>query len=195
MTSATQRTRRARTRPARRTLWSDPRAILALATILIAAALIGMYLMRDTSAPSTGHSALETAYDFRLPGLGGEVALADFRGRYVLVNFWATWCPPCRDEMPDLQAYYDTYKDFGFTLLAVNEQEDAATVRQFVESFGFTFPVALDLTGAVMKQYGTQSLPTSYLIGPDGRLIKSWVPGRLSRATLERDVTPLLKSS
>lgn len=183
MTSAAESTRRS---AARRVTWSDPRVILALGAALIGVALALLYVTQDSSGPSP--------HDFTLPGMNGDtVSLADYRGRYVLVNFWATWCPPCRDEMPDLQAYYSAHRDRGFTLLAVNEAEDLATVRRFVEGFGFTFPVALDTTGTVMTQYGTESLPTSFLIGPDGRLVKSWVPGRLSRATLERDITPLLK--
>lgn len=180
MTSAARSTRRA----ARQTAWTNPRVILALGAALILAAIALLYATREPSEPSP--------FDFTLPGMDGEVSLADYRGQYVLVNFWATWCPPCRDEMPDLQAYYNSYRDRGFTLLAINEAEDPATVRQFVEGFGFTFPIALDLDGAVMKQYGTESLPTSYLIGPDGKLAKTWVPGRLNRATLERDITPLL---
>ncbi|MEL7675277.1 MAG: TlpA disulfide reductase family protein [Chloroflexota bacterium] len=183
MTSAAQSTRRS---ASRRVTWSDPRVILALGAALIVVALALLYVTRGGSGPSP--------HDFTLPGMNGDtVSLADYRGRYVLVNFWATWCPPCRDEMPDLQAYYNAYRDQGFTLLAINEAEDPATVRRFVGGFGFTFPVALDTTGAVMDQYGTESLPTSFLIGPDGRLVKSWIPGRLNRATLERDITPLLK--
>ena len=182
MTSAARSTRRA---ARSKTAWTDPRVFLALGAALIVVAVALLYFTRDTFEPSP--------FDFTLPGIQGEVSLADYRGQYVLVNFWATWCPPCRDEMPDLQTYYDAYRDRGFTLLAVNEAEDPAAVRQFVEGFGFTFPIALDLDGAVMKRYGTESLPTSYLIGPDGKLAKTWVPGRLNRATLERDITPLLE--
>jgi len=176
-------------KPARRLTWTDPRVILALGAALILAALALLAATQDRFSPSE--------HDFALPSLadqGVQIALADYRGHYVLVNFWATWCPPCREEMPDLQAYYDAHRAQGFMLLAVNEAEDVLTVRQYVAQRGFTFPVALDFSGAVMTQYGTESLPTSFLIGPDGRLVKAWAPGRLSRAALERDVTPLLKS-
>jgi len=182
MTSSAETTPRP---AARRLTWSDPRVLLALGAALILAALVLIYATRDTFEPSP--------YDFILPGMNGEISLADYRGQYVLVNFWATWCPPCRAEMPDLQAYYEAHRDRGFAVVAVNQLEDRALVRQFVEEFGVTFPIALDTTGAVMAQYGTtESLPVSYLIGPDGKLAKAWVPGRLDRATLERDITPLL---
>jgi thiol-disulfide isomerase/thioredoxin len=131
--------------------------------------------------------------DFTLPGLDREIALADFRGSYVLLNFWATWCPPCKAEMPDLYAYHQEHQDANFTVLAVNVMEDAAPVEDFIARNGFSFPVALDSAGTVFEQYAGSSLPSSFLIGPDGALVKAWPPGMIDRATLDRDVTPLLE--
>ena len=165
----------------------------AAGLILVALALV--MILRDDSdakAANTG-AASQTRADFTLPGLDDDVTLANYRGQYVLVNFWATWCPPCQAEMPDLNAYHVTHQDEGFSVLAVNMGEDAATVTQFVRAFGITFPVALDLTGRVFDQYGGESLPTSFLIGPDGTVVKTWPPGKLTTAILERDITPFLK--
>ena len=135
--------------------------------------------------------------DFVLPAPGGgEIALADYRGQYVLVNFWASWCPPCIAEMPELEQYYQAHQDQGFALIAINDGEDPATVEAFIRQNGFQFPVALDADGAVFVQYDiehTESLPSSYLIDPAGRLVPmGWPPGRISLDLLERDVTPLL---
>lgn len=169
----------------------DPRLILAGAVMIVSVAFAVIVLTAgDDSARSV--SASQTAIDFTLPGLSGDVSLADFRGKYVLVNFWASWCPPCKAEMPDLYAYHRQYQGQGFTLLGVNVAEDRATVQAFLAANGFDFPVALDLTGAVYQRYGGDGLPSSFLIGPDGSLVKAWRPGAITRAMLDRDVTPLL---
>lgn len=184
------------TRPARygrrrQTRQLDPRLIVAGSVFVVALAFAVIVLTAgDNSAPAV--SANQTAADFTLPGLNGDVSLADFRGKYVLINFWASWCPPCKAEMPDLYAYHRQYQDQGFTLLGVNVAEDKATVQAFLAANGFEFPVALDLTGAVYNRYGGDGLPSSFLIGPDGALIKAWRPGAITRAMLDRDVTPLL---
>jgi thiol-disulfide isomerase/thioredoxin len=179
---------------------SDKQALFLIlgAAGLILVALALFMILRDDSdtkaanAANTG-AAVQTRADFTLPGLGDDVTLANYRGQYVLVNFWATWCPPCQAEMPDLNAYHIAHQDQGFSVLAVNMGEDAATVTQFVRAFGIRFPVALDLTGRVFEQYGGDSLPTSFLIGPDGNVVKTWPPGKLTTAMLERDITPYLK--
>mgnify|MGYP005850304461 CR=1 FL=1 len=190
MAQPTRRVRRNQRKPL------DPRLILVATLLLIAGAVALMVLTRDNDArhaASAAGSAGVAAPDFTLPGLSGEVALADFRGKYVLLNFWASWCPPCLAEMPDLYVYHRQYQDAGFTLLAVNVAEDEATVRAFLAANGFDFPVALDTTGVVYQQYGGAGLPSSFLIGPQGTLVTMWRPGAITRQMLDRDVTPLLR--
>jgi len=167
----------------------DPRLILAGMAALIVLALAAIYFMRDRSGRRT---TVTPAPDFTLGGLNGNVSLSSFRGRYVLLNFWATWCPPCQAELPDLYAYFLAHQNDGFVLLGVDVEEDAATVTQFLQANRFDFPVALDTTGMVYERYGGAGLPSSFLIGPDGSLLKAWPPGAISRAILERDVTPHL---
>ncbi len=177
----------------------DPRLIVLGAIGMIVVIIAVMMATRDTSREDQVHGATQTAQrapaaaDFTLDGVNGSVTLADYRGSYVLVNFWATWCPPCMREMPDLYAYYQAHQSDNFTLLGVNVGEDATTVQSFLQANHFDFPVGLDASGAVMARYGTDSLPSSFLIGPDGSLVKIWEPGALSRAQLESDVTPLLR--
>lgn len=160
------------------------------ALLIVAVAMLLVNAQQSDEIPPT---PLPLAPDFRLSGLDGNITLSDYRGQYVLINFWATWCPPCIREMPTLHAYQQAHESDGFTLLAVNVGEDEATARAFIESNNFRFPVALDVNSSVFARYGGDSLPTSFLIGPDGKLVKAWEPGALTRAMLDRDVTPLLK--
>lgn len=115
---------------------------------------------------------------------GQTVSLSDYRGQTVLLNFWATWCGPCRNEMPDFQTLYETRDNF--VVLAVNNLEDKNTVGSFVEELGLTFPVALDESGTINSRlYGdrVQGYPTSFLIDANG-VIVNYFPGELKPAQL-----------
>ena len=116
----------------------------------------------------------DTAPDFALANLDGDmVRLSHFAGQPIIVNFWATWCPPCDIEMPELQAAYETYQDDGLVILAVNEQEPAGTVRDyFIDEKQLTFTPLLDRDATVSLVYGIGGLlPTSYFIDRDGTII------------------------
>ena len=112
------------------------------------------------------------APDFSLSDLNGKaVALRDLRGRLVLLNIWTTWCPACRDEMPSLERLHQEFGVGGVSILAASHREDPEEVRKFVGEFKLTMPVLLDQDGRVGELYGLVGLPTTFLIGPDGRLI------------------------
>ena len=112
------------------------------------------------------------AQNFALPDLNGtQVSLADQRGKVVFFFFWATWCPPCRAEMPSMEKLYTRFKDNDFTILAVNLGENEAQVRAFKESFKLNFPILLDADSSTGMIYGAISVPTTYLIDRDGRII------------------------
>jgi thiol-disulfide isomerase/thioredoxin len=175
----------------------DPRLIIVGSVALIVLAIGLMIVTRQdtstTAAQTTDTASVKMVPDFTLAGLeDSPISLSDFRGHYVLLNFWATWCPPCQAELPELQAYYTAYRSKGFVLLGVDVQEDPTTVSTFLQQRGFDFPVGVDLTGAVHASFGTNALPLSVLVGPNGELIKMYRPGAITRSMLEQDVTPLL---
>ncbi|MDR1586743.1 MAG: TlpA family protein disulfide reductase [Treponema sp.] len=117
--------------------------------------------------------------DFELPLLeGGRLKLSDLKGRPVFLNFWATWCGPCRSEMPSMEAVYKRLKDRGFGILAVNIGEDSEDVLPFMKRYKLSFPVALDTSSDVAVRYGIQAIPTTYIIDKRG-LIVSRVVGSI----------------
>jgi peroxiredoxin len=120
------------------------------------------------------------APDFSLTTLEGRPAqLRELRGKLVLLNFWATWCAPCLHEMPSMQRLYQTFKDTEFALLAVAmDRQGEEVARPFVDNLKLTFPVLLDPTLDVGRQYGVRGLPTTYLIDPEGRLIGAAIGAR-----------------
>jgi peroxiredoxin len=138
------------------------------------------------------------APDFSLAGLDGETAaLGGLRGQVVLVNLWATWCPPCRAEMPAMQRVYDDYKGQGFTVLAVNStvQDDAAAIAPFAAEYGLTFPILLDERGLVTRLYQVSSLPTSFFIGRDGLVREVVIGGPMDEALLRTRIETLLRET
>ncbi len=112
------------------------------------------------------------APDFTLKDLKGtQVTLKNFKGRVVFLNFWATWCPPCRREMPSMERLNKQLKDRDFTMLAVDMQESEKQVRAFISEFSLSFPALLDLNGDISSLYGIVGLPTTYIIDREGKII------------------------
>jgi peroxiredoxin len=119
------------------------------------------------------------AEDFQLVDLDGKAqSLSQYRGKIVLLNFWATWCKPCTTEMPAMQASFDKLRDKDFVVLAVNELEDDARVREHIKQYGHTFPVLLDRDNKVANQFGVFGLPVSVFIDQEGR-VQEYIKGGL----------------
>ena len=146
--------------------------------------------VRLLQAPMTGF----LAPDFTLTALeGGDVQLSTLRGKPVILNFWATWCPPCRAEMPELEALWQRYQDDGLLLIGVDQGEDAATVERFARGLvGTTFPLLLDTNQAVGRAYGVRALPTTVFIDAEGRIQDVRIGGPMNRAMLIDSVTKIL---
>ncbi|MEJ2598450.1 MAG: TlpA disulfide reductase family protein [Anaerolineales bacterium] len=138
------------------------------------------------------------APDFQLDTLqGGSLKLSDLRGRPVVVNLWASWCPPCKAEMPVFEKVYQQYANQGFTILAVNasNQDSIADAKAFVQANGLTFPSLLDSQGRVSQLYDLRSLPTSFFVGRDGIIREVVVGGPMSEAGLRIRVESLLEEA
>lgn len=136
--------------------------------------------------------------DFTLPTLDGEtVTLSGLRGRVVLLNIWASWCPPCRAEMPAMQRVWEEYQARGLVVLAVNStiQDTPADAQTFVSENGLTFPVLLDTGGEVTRLYRVSSLPTSFFIRADGTIREVVIGGPMAEALPRSRVEQLLKET
>jgi thiol-disulfide isomerase/thioredoxin len=125
---------------------------------------------------------------------GKELRLADLRGQVVLVNFWATWCGPCRAEMPDLDSVYQEYKDRGFVLVGMNYREGPEDVAKFTKDLRVNFPIGLDPDGAIAGQYRVRGFPSSYFIDREGRISEVRI-GALSRELVIERLNKLLKGA
>jgi len=126
--------------------------------------------------------------DFQLADLDGKTqSLSQYRGKVVLVNFWATWCKPCTTEMPAMQASFDKFRDKGFVVLAINELEDDARVREHIKQYGHTFPVLMDRNNKVANQFGVFGLPVSVFIDQEGR-VQEYIKGGLLTEQMIDDV-------
>ena len=144
--------------------------ILALTSVV----LLGLYGMASR-LPLVGGPAPEiTLQDLQ----GQEIRLSDLRGKVVLLNFWATWCKPCKDEMPAMQASYDKLRGQGLVVLAVNELEDTEKVIEHVRKHGHTFPVVMDHDNHVANRYGVLGLPASFLVDRQG-IVREKIMGSL----------------
>ena len=145
------------------------------------------------SAPPPAPAAGFIAPDFTLPTLEGElVTLNDLRGQAVVINFWASWCPPCRTEMPSIEAVYQQYKDQGLVVLAVDIQEPVAAVATFVDSMELTFPILLDADGSISQQYQVRGLPSTFFVDRQGVIRNVAFGGPMARAFIESQVVALM---
>jgi peroxiredoxin len=110
--------------------------------------------------------------DFSLRDTSGALArLSDQRGKIVLLNFWATWCPPCREEMPAIDSLWKSTKDKGFTVMGISLGEEPRTVKDFVSRHGYGFPILVDPRGELGSAFGIRSIPTTYILDKTGKAI------------------------
>ena len=179
----------------KQTLKTLPLILIVLGIMLIAAST---YFILQDAALQTDFSTVPVKVNYRAPELtlndiqGVAHSLSDYHGQVVLINLWATWCIPCREEMPALQSFYNNNKDKGFTVIAINDGDSLTDVSQFVKEYELSFPIWLDPTYIATEQaFKTMNLPSSFVIDRDGTVQLLWVGG-ISRTMLEKHVTPLI---
>jgi peroxiredoxin len=171
-------------------------AIVGAGLILLGIAL-GSVVFNQAPAERT-LSVIPAPVNFPAPELtlarldGENESLVDYLGQVVLVNNWATWCPPCKAEMPEFQAYYAAHKDEGFTIVAISAADQEADVRTFVQQNQLSFPVWLDPQNLALAAFRNQSLPNSYVVDRKGVVRLAWTGG-ITRDILETHLTPLLE--
>jgi peroxiredoxin len=169
--------RRLRGRDARWSRWVNASVAcgLAVATPQISSASDPLF----SAVPVTHVSGGVQAPDFALATADGKkVALAGLKGKVVLLNFWATWCPPCREEMPSMERLHQEFREQGLAVLAVNIQESPKQVARFMRDFRLTFPAVLDGDATVSGLYGVRGLPSTYLVDRTGRVVGQAVGAR-----------------
>jgi peroxiredoxin len=152
---------------------------VSIVAAILGLGLIGALSVNGWSMGSRVPVVGTTAEDFQLVDLKGKTqSLNAYRGKVVLLNFWATWCKPCTKEMPAMQATYDQLADKGFVVLAINELEDDAKVREHITQYGHTFPVLMDRDNKVANQFGVYGLPVSFFIDERG-VVREYIKGGL----------------
>ena len=166
------------------------RVLKVILAIILAS---GLLIAGCSTAPEQRARTGSQAPDFQFQGLDGQsTSLSDLRGKTVLINFWTTKCPACVYQMPFIQQVYEEWSDKGLVILAINIGESPSTVKSFMESYGFSFPVLFDTRGDVALKYGIRLIPVSLFIDKNG-IIKAVKVGPFSsKAAIERSLSKII---
>lgn len=163
---------------------------IAVLGVLLLALVFALYssFVKDPNAVKVGSDAP----NFSLEQLNGpEMALSELKGKGVVLNFWGTWCEPCKEEMPALQKQYDQFKDKGLVVLGVNIGESPVAVEPFIQQYGVSFPILLDRQSQITKLYRIGPIPTTFFISPDGEVEEIFI-GQLNEAMISSKVAKIL---
>ncbi len=165
-----------------------PKAILLiiLSWVLL---LVGCSPSSEPSVASAG----KPAPDFQLQSLDGQtVSLSSFHGKPVLINFWTTWCSPCRVEMPYIQQIHEEWSGVGLILLAINIGESSSKVESFMQSYNLSLPVLLDTSGDVAQRYNITGIPTTFFIDKDGIIQERIIGAFLNKEAIEKHLRKII---
>ena len=175
---------------------------MGLGIVLIGVAAFFLMPKAELAASAGGtqeeYSSVPMEVDFAAPELalenlaGEPESLEDYLGEVVLLNLWATWCPPCIKELPILQEYYAEHRADGFVILGVDSQESPEVVEKYITTTDVTYPIWIDEQGKAGEAFSSFSLPTSFVIDREGTVRLAWT-GAISKAILEKHVTPVIE--
>jgi len=170
---------------------SKPLKIMLIITL--ASVLTMGFAMAGCSSNSTAPTVGNLAPNFQLDNLEGEsVSLSDFRGKPVMLNFWATWCPPCVSEMPYIQQMYEEWRDKGLILLVIHMGGSPSQVKEFLQSHNLSLPVLLDINQDVAQKYGIQYIPTTFFIDKDGIIQEKIIGAFSGKAQIEMGLSKII---
>lgn len=172
-----------------------PLILIGVGLIIVGLAVLNLLVRSDAGGEYTVIPSKVNflAPDITLNDLDGQmVSLSDYRQDVVLLNNWATWCPPCKYEMPTLLNYYHEHANQGFMLIGIEAGDPAEEVSQYVQEYKLNFPILLDPNNKSLVAFNNDSLPSSYVIDRSGYVVLAWT-GPISHSMLEKFVTPLLE--
>ena len=148
---------------------------------------------QEGPAPAEGSEVGKLAPDFQLENLEGQsVSLSDLRGKPVMLNFWATWCPPCRAEMPYIQQIYEEWSGKGLEVLAIDIGESPSEVKKFLQNQGLSLPVLLDTKKNVAQKYNITGIPTTFFIDSDGIIQEKVIGAFPSKGAIEKHLSKII---
>jgi cytochrome c biogenesis protein CcmG, thiol:disulfide interchange protein DsbE len=168
-------------------------------TFVVFMAVLALIALLTFGLVSKGESALAVGEPIPDPELatldgGTTSSIGDYRGDWVLINVWASWCDPCRDEAPELERFYREHRGDGFTVLGIDSRDVSGDARKFVDEFGLTYPQLHDSEGEVPDDLGMTGFPENFLVSPDGELALIQ-KGPVDREFLEQQVAPMIEAS
>ena len=182
----------------RRALSPAPIAIVCVLLALIALLAYGLAQNEPDrgvdEALARGERSRAPAFELPKLGGGGSASLADYRGQVVVLNFWASWCKPCRDESPLLERWHHRIRDRGATVLGVDILDVTGRAQDFIDEYGLTYPMLKDKDGEGLDKFGVAAYPETFVIDRQGR-IAAVARGPVDDAFMRRNVTPLLERS
>jgi peroxiredoxin len=186
-----------------RTIILDRTRWLALTAIIVFASAAWVWMSAVPDSETTGGRIPSPREGFLSPDFtldlltGGKMTLSEQQGNVVIINLWASWCPPCRAEMPALQEVYLENRERGLEVMAVNTtfQDQESAAASFVQEFGLTFPILMDRSGDVSRQYLLRAMPSTFFVDREGVIRKVIIGGPMSEATLQTAVEELLQET
>ena len=170
-----------------------PGIVILVIVGFVAILSVGLLMKEPLTGASGAARVSLPAADFALPLFsGGEITLASLKGKPVVINFWSSWCPPCRDEAPTLEKTWRLYRERGVTFLGVDIQDKEEDALAFVEEYDITYPNGRDLNGRITIDYGVSGIPIPFFVDREGMIVSRWV-GAISENLLVERVEELLR--